>query len=145
MIYWITKARPLGIAIVARPLGNDWLQDEVKALAAEGVQILVSLLTASEASELGLDEEERYCSESDVEFLNIPIEDRSVPVRGEISQLLERLANQAKQCRGRFPLQGGNRTLVDAVCAGSREVRMDSRCRIRCDCRVARLRGAGHR
>jgi hypothetical protein len=38
---------PLGkVRIMARPRGGDWLIDEIKALRASGVDILVSLLTS---------------------------------------------------------------------------------------------------
>ena len=34
------------VSIMARPRGGDWLIDELKALRASGVHILVSLLTS---------------------------------------------------------------------------------------------------
>jgi hypothetical protein len=49
------------VSIMARPRGGDWLFDEVKALHASGVDILVSLLTSEEVSELDLEEEAVFC------------------------------------------------------------------------------------
>jgi hypothetical protein len=49
------------VSIMARPRGGDWLFDEIKALRASGVDILVSLLTATEISEFDLAEEAACC------------------------------------------------------------------------------------
>jgi hypothetical protein len=43
-IYWIKSAEPHRIAIVARPRGNDWLEDDVTALSRDGIEVLVSVL-----------------------------------------------------------------------------------------------------
>ena len=45
------------LAIVARPRGGDWLEDEVRALREAGITVLVSMLTAEEGEELGLQAE----------------------------------------------------------------------------------------
>jgi len=79
MVYWIREAQPHRLAIVPRPRGNDWLEDDLKALASGGIQILVSLRTAAESNELGVAEERFYGATHGIEFLTLPIEDRSVP------------------------------------------------------------------
>ena len=45
------------LAIVARPRGNEWLEDEVRSWRESGVDVIVSLLTSDENTELGLTEE----------------------------------------------------------------------------------------
>ena len=64
---------------MARPRGGDWLPDEIKALRACGVDILISLLTAPEVSELDLEEEGTCCESQGIAYLSFPILDRSVP------------------------------------------------------------------
>jgi hypothetical protein len=71
---------PIGkVSIMARPRGGDWLFDEIKALRDSGVDILVSLLTSTEVSELDLAEEAMFCRHHGIMYLSFAIEDRSVP------------------------------------------------------------------
>ncbi|GHO61440.1 hypothetical protein KSC_003320 [Ktedonobacter sp. SOSP1-52] len=67
------------VSIMARPRGGDWLFDEVKALRASGVDILVSLLTSAEVRELDLAEEAAFCQQQAITYLSLAIIDRSVP------------------------------------------------------------------
>jgi protein-tyrosine phosphatase len=93
-VYWISAAQPHRIAIVARPRGNDWLEDDLKRLSSEGIGVLVSMLTPDEAAELGLSGEERFCDQCGISFFNLPIADRSVPNEFEIGALLGTLVDQ---------------------------------------------------
>lgn len=67
------------LAIVARPRGNDWLEDEIRDLAQEGFQVIVSLLTASESDELGLTLECDLARKQHLNFISFAVEDYSVP------------------------------------------------------------------
>jgi protein-tyrosine phosphatase len=112
---------PMGgrLSIMARPRGGDWLSDEIRALRDAGVDVLVSLLTAAEAVELGLLDEEAWCGRHALEYRWLPIADRGVPEsRREVSQLLEGLAQDlangrhvAVHCR-----QGIGRSSLIAAC-----------------------------
>jgi hypothetical protein len=73
--YPITAAAPSRIAIVARPRGNDWLCDEVRALSQEGIDVLVSMLTDEEVNELGLRRESLECEAAGINFVNVAIPD----------------------------------------------------------------------
>jgi len=100
-LYPITAASPNRIAIVARPRGGDWLFDELSALASEGIDVLVSMLTEEEANELGLQRESEECVASAISFENLPIPDRSVPSdRNDFLQHVEQLAEMVQ--KGRF-------------------------------------------
>src|SRR3569832_1515345 len=66
------------LAIVARPRGGDWLEDEVRALREAGITVLVSMLTAEEGEELGLQAERLGCELHSIMFLNIPVADCGV-------------------------------------------------------------------
>ena len=57
-IYWIPGPWPGRLAILARPRGDEWLSDEVEGWHDAGVQVVVSLLTQTEALDLGLKDEE---------------------------------------------------------------------------------------
>ncbi len=79
-LYWIDKFVNGGaIGIMPRPRGNDWLADEVKRFKESGVKTLVSLLEKDEIQELGLRDEERLCNQQQIEYINFPIKDRTIP------------------------------------------------------------------
>jgi protein-tyrosine phosphatase len=108
-VYWISAAQPHRIAIVARPRGNDWLEDDLNRLSSEGIGMLVSMLTPEEAAELGLSEEERLCDQCGISFFNLPIADRSVPNEFRIGALLDTLVKQVQPGRGvGFHCRAGN-------------------------------------
>jgi protein-tyrosine phosphatase len=73
--YWITTQ----LAIVPRPRGGDWLDDEMLALREAGIDIAVSMLEESEAAELGLEREGVAARGAGLQFVNFEITDRSVP------------------------------------------------------------------
>ena len=43
-LYWIPEIAPWRVAILPRPRGGDWLEDEIRELKRAGVGVLVSLL-----------------------------------------------------------------------------------------------------
>jgi protein-tyrosine phosphatase len=79
MSFWIDTASPLQLAIASRPQGGEWLQDDVRLLKDEGIDILVSLLSWEESRELDLDEEKAACASVGISFVNFPLPDRQVP------------------------------------------------------------------
>jgi protein-tyrosine phosphatase len=74
--YWINDQ----LAIVPRPRGGDWLDDEMSALRTAGIDAVVSMLEESEAAELGLDAEGGAARSAQIEFVSFPIPDRGVPM-----------------------------------------------------------------
>lgn len=78
-LYPIEGVPSVRLAIVGRPRGGDWLEDEIRALRQAGVDVLVSLLTPSEAAELELRQEEECCQACGLSYLSFPIQDRGVP------------------------------------------------------------------
>jgi protein-tyrosine phosphatase len=108
-IYWVDeydqKAR---YAIVARPRGGDWLQDDLTELKNKGIDILISFLPTDEEWALGLTEEARIAGELGLEFISYPIPDRAVPGNtAEFRDLVNGLANAVRggktvgvHCRG---------------------------------------------
>src|ERR1700757_1415212 len=78
-IYWIRHSETPRLAIVARPRGEDRLYDELLALKASGIDILVSLLEPDEAVYLGLAREGELAQKAGLEFVSHPISDRGTP------------------------------------------------------------------
>ena len=107
------------LAIMPRPRGGDWLEDEIQTWRESGVDIVVSLLTREEQTELNLADEEAMCRASGIEFISFPIVDRGIPFSYAafldlMSNLSEQLANEkniAIHCR-----QGIGRAALIAIC-----------------------------
>ncbi len=78
-IYWVYKPQKGSLGTMARPRGYDWLEDEIKALKRQSVDILVSGLTIEETYSLGLKLQPQTCLEQGIKFINYPIEDRQLP------------------------------------------------------------------
>jgi len=102
-----------------RPRGGDWLEDEIRSWGREGVDLVLSLLTAEETAELNLSDEGRSCLALGLQFQVFPIKDRDVPSSREavwdlVTKLSEGLAsgkNVAVHCR-----QGIGRAALIAIC-----------------------------
>src|SRR5262249_30911549 len=81
-LYWIPGLPAGRLAIVPRPRGADWLEDEVQSLRGCGVDVLVCLLTKDEVTELDLTEEAACCAARGIQFVSFPIPDRGTPSDG---------------------------------------------------------------
>lgn len=114
-IYWTKERFPGQIALVPRPRGGDWLEDEVSAWSAAGLDAIISLLTEDEMSALGLEREAEVCESKGLSFFSFPVVDRSVPASQQaVLELLNKLKlkliegkNIGFHCRqsiGRAPL-----------------------------------------
>jgi len=78
-IFWMDGDPAPGLAIVLRPRGGDWLEDELLRMKRDGIEVLVSLLEEDEAWELGLAEERATAAKLGLTFVSSPIPDRHVP------------------------------------------------------------------
>jgi protein-tyrosine phosphatase len=78
-LFWIEGSARVRLAVLPRPRGGDWLIDEIRSLRQSGVDVLISLLTREEETDLDLAEEAACCAASGIEFLSFPFADRSVP------------------------------------------------------------------
>ena len=118
-VYWIRGAWPGQIAILARPRGGDWLEDEVEAWKEIGVDTVVSLLTQSEEVELSLTEESDLVRRKGLTFINFPIADYSVPrSQDAMRQFVHELRAQLSQGNkvGIHCRQGIGRSSLVAAC-----------------------------
>jgi len=119
-IFWI-EGNPLpGLAIVARPQGDDRLEDELRHIRRGGIDTVVSLLEPLEADVLGLGAEQATAEHVGLEFLSYPIQDGRVPpntaaFRAFVRDLANRLAAGERvgvHCRGCI-----GRATITAACA----------------------------
>ena len=67
------------VSVMARPRGGEWLPDEMQALRAAGVAVLVSALTPAEEAELDLTEEATLCQQAGMTYISYAIQDMNVP------------------------------------------------------------------
>jgi protein-tyrosine phosphatase len=117
-LYSIAGPWPGRLAIMPRPRGGDWLEDEIQSWRRSGVDVVVSLLTRGEQAELNLVNEESLCRANGIEFVSFPIVDRSVPSSAEafseqalaLGQQLANGKNVAVHCR-----QGIGRAALVAI------------------------------
>jgi protein-tyrosine phosphatase len=118
-LFWIRGLWPGRLAIMPRPRGGDWLEEEIQAWRRSGIDVIVSLLSSDEQAELDLVEEGNLCRAHGIEFVSFSIIDRSVPSSMEaFSDLVTALAGQlangknlAVHCR-----QGIGRAGLVAIC-----------------------------
>ena len=118
-VYWINGPWPGKLAILARPRGADWLEDEVAGWKEAGVNVVVSLLTRGEDSELGLVDEGELARRHGLTFISFPIADYSVPSStGELGQLVSNLERSLAQGNhvGIHCRQGIGRSSLVAAC-----------------------------
>ena len=119
-IFWIEGNPPPGLAIVARPQGDDRLEDELRHIKEGGIDAVVSLLEPHEADMLGLADEQAMAERVGLGFLSYPIPDGSVPAskpgfRAFVRGIADRLAAGERvgvHCRGCI-----GRATVTAACA----------------------------
>jgi protein-tyrosine phosphatase len=78
-VYWLDHPGYPLVGIMPRPQGRTMLEKEVAGLKEQGVDVLVSLLTAEESEEGELQKEADFCGQKGVEFVSFPIPDRDVP------------------------------------------------------------------
>jgi protein-tyrosine phosphatase len=91
-IYWTQNSFPGRIALVPRPRGGDWLEDEALAWANAGLGVIISMLERQEVESFELEREAEFCQLNGIEFFSFPVTDRSVPLLDDkFFSLLEKL------------------------------------------------------
>ncbi len=118
-LYWIEGPWRGRLAIMPRPRGGDWLEDEIGSWKRLGIDTIVSALTTEEIAELDLIGEKELCERAGIDFISFSIVDRGLPPSDEaalklvrrLEQGLARAAKIAIHCR-----QGIGRASVVAAC-----------------------------
>jgi protein-tyrosine phosphatase len=121
-IYWITEQ----LAIMPRPRGGDWLEDEIESLKQQGITAVASLLEPEEITELDLTQEELFCGSKGLKFISFSIPDRQTPDSFEETEIFlrqlkswlsqnEKIAIHCRQGVGRSSLIAALLIAVDEV------------------------------
>jgi protein-tyrosine phosphatase len=117
-VFWINGEQPPHLAVVLRPRGDDWLDDDMRRMRANGVETVISMLEPDEAEFLGLADEQRAAERAGLSFLNYPIPDTQVPEKVDafrrfVTEIADRLAKGERigvHCRGSI----GRATILSA-------------------------------
>lgn len=118
-IFWIEGNPPPTLAVVLRPRGGEWLEEEMLKFKRAGIQTVVSLLEEEEAEWLGLAQEGNLAKQLGMEFLTHPIPDTQIPperaaFRDFVAGVVQRLRRGERvgvHCRGSI----GRSTLTTAA------------------------------
>jgi protein-tyrosine phosphatase len=78
-LYFIDTSAPGRLATARRPRSGEALPREMSRLREQGVDVLASLLSPGEVSDLNLGPERDLAAAAGLEFLSFPIEDHGVP------------------------------------------------------------------
>lgn len=106
-LFWIPGPWRGHLAIVSRPRGGDWLDDEASAWRQAGIDFVLSLLEDDEAAQLGLGDERQAAENHRIGFISFPIPDRGIPASkeaamsaiGRVATQLDAGKNVALHCR----------------------------------------------
>ena len=89
------------LAIMAKPVAGEWIEDEFAGLAGLCVQTLVSLLERAETRELGLEDEQALCKKNFIDFIQHPTPDRCVPDNASaFKEMVDDLFNRFESGQG---------------------------------------------
>jgi protein-tyrosine phosphatase len=119
-VFWIPGPWRGRLAIVPRPRGAEWLNDETRAWREAGIDVVVSLLEPDEEADLDLTGESFSSRASGIDFRSFPIPDRGVPKSREaMAELADQIVDAlrsgktvAVHCR-----QGIGRSAMTAAAA----------------------------
>lgn len=78
-VYWVETSLPGRVGTMPRPHGGPWLEASADALADEGVDLLVSLLTDREVALLGLTDAPEALGRRGIGLWRFPVPDHGVP------------------------------------------------------------------
>jgi len=106
-LFWIPGPWRGRLALVTRPRGGDWLEDESDGWRRAGLNTVVSLLEKDEAAQLELSREGDVAESKSIRFISFPIPDRGVPASTKdalsllavLAAALEEGKNVALHCR----------------------------------------------
>jgi protein-tyrosine phosphatase len=98
-VYWVKAELGSGrLGIAERPAGEGRLSREIKAMRAQGVDVLVSMLTFEEMVGAGLLDEDETCVAQGIVFHSLPVRDHSLPdALAPVNEMVERLRSYLQE------------------------------------------------
>jgi protein-tyrosine phosphatase len=95
-IYQVELIGSGSLSVMAKPVSGEWIEDEFKNIANEGIDRIVSLLEVHESYEVGLENEQSLTEKNGMDFVSYPIKDRGLPTSvSEYSIFTKRLYHEA--------------------------------------------------
>ena len=86
-LYSIPVPYPGRLAVVERPRGGDWLNADMRALRAAGVDVLVSALVDEELRGTWLEAEAEAAGAAGLSFIRLPVSNLGVPGDAAVATL----------------------------------------------------------
>lgn len=78
-LFFARSDLPGRLAVATCPAGGRGLPADLQEWCGEGIQLVVSLLGANEAEELGVGDEAGLCRQVGLDFISVPTMDHGVP------------------------------------------------------------------
>ncbi|MDQ1921108.1 protein-tyrosine phosphatase family protein [Massilia pseudoviolaceinigra] len=82
------------LAVMAKPVAGEWIDDEFSGIARYGITGMVSLLERHEIHELGLVDAPALCASNGITFTHFPIADRGLPASPGVFALVQALGRR---------------------------------------------------
>jgi len=71
-IYTVSNIGHGTLSVMAKPISNEWIEEEFNGLKQLGIDKIVSLLEKFEQCEFGLAQEESLCIKNNMEYASSP-------------------------------------------------------------------------
>jgi len=98
-LYWVDAPASGRLAVAARPRGGLWLEDDLVALRAAGIDTLVCMMVPGELPELQLLDEPRLAVAAGLRFTWLPVPDLSTPTNDEVLSGIRLLCEEVRDGR----------------------------------------------
>ena len=93
-IYKVADIGRGSLAVMAKPVAGEWIEDEFSGIASYGISGMVSLLERHEIHELGLVDAPALCASNGIAFTHFPIADRGLPGSPAVFALVQALGRR---------------------------------------------------
>lgn len=101
-MYLVASSLPGSLFIMPKPSG-EWLMEDLGHCRSVGIDTIVSMLEPDEATEHSLQDEQAICSRNQIDFIQLAVQDRSLPSIEKFGKLVRRIV---------YKLQKGNSIAV---------------------------------
>jgi protein-tyrosine phosphatase len=78
-IYTVMQMGDGFLAVMAKPVAGEWIEEQFLGVAQYGIKCMVSLLEPHEIRDVGLAKAPDLCQSNGINYINHPIRDRGVP------------------------------------------------------------------